>query len=131
MKTRKLLRGDLIWLKKNPFAVDTDILLNVQSENRPYLIVSNNENNSKSPTINIVAVTKQTKKDKYPMHFKLDKDKYNLKFDSVVLAEQIRTVNKDKVDEVITSLDAEDLKKLDKVIYIQYIDHLKARNATC
>ena len=123
MKKRdiKVKRGDIIWLKKEMLF---ELLgKSVQDLERPYLVISNNKNNDKAPTINIVSLSKQLKKANYPMHVLLEKAKYNgLKKDSVVLVEQIKTIEKIYVKEKVGSLDKEDINKLNKAIFIQFID---------
>ena len=123
MKKRniKVKRGDIIWLEKEMLF---ELLgKSVQDLERPYLVISNNKNNDKSPTINIVSLSKQLKKANYPMHILLEKSKYNgLKKDSVVLVEQIKTIEKIYVKEKVGSLDKDDIDKLNKAIFIQFID---------
>lgn len=113
-----LKRGDIVWLNDN---LSIRLGRNVQSISRPYVVISNNTNNKFSPTVNLACLSKQTKKSNYPMHVLLDKRKYNLEFDSVIFAEQIMTVNKNEIVEVVDSLDNEDLAKLNKALYIQLI----------
>lgn len=115
-------RGDIIWLDPNmPYTMLGD---NVQDLERPYMVISNDLNNENCPTINIVSISKQVKKSKYPMHVFLDKKKYKgLRHNSVILVEQIKTVNKCYVKEVVGTLDYKDMKKLNKATYIQFIDY--------
>lgn len=113
-------RGDIIWLDENtPFFNAGE---NVQHKNRPYIVISNNKNNDKAPTVNLACISKQVKKANYPMHVFLDKKKYNLEYDSVVYAEQLCTVNKCYVKEIVASLDSIDMKKFNRALYIQVID---------
>lgn len=113
-------RGDIIWLhKETPLF---NIGENVQYPNRPYIVVSNNKNNDKAPTVNLACISKQVKKANYPMHVFLDKTKYNLQYDSVVYAEQLCTVNKKYIKEVVASLDEIDMRKFNRALYIQVID---------
>lgn len=113
-------RGDIIWLKKNTPIFN--IGENVQYPTRPYIVVSNNKNNDKAPTVNLACISKQVKKANYPMHVFLDKNKYDLQYDSVVYAEQLCTVNKSYIKEIVSSLDAEDMKKFNRALYIQVIN---------
>lgn len=113
-------RGDIIWLKK-----DTPLFNigeNVQHPNRPYIVVSNNKNNDKAPTVNLACISKQVKKANYPMHVFLDKNKYDLQYDSVVYAEQLCTVNKSYIKEIVSSLDQKDMKKFNRALYVQVIN---------
>lgn len=116
----KIKRGDIVWLKR-----ETPIFSlgkNVQYSDRPYIVISNNVNNSKCPTINVAAISKQISKANYPMHVYLDKDKYDLKFDSIVLLEQVSTINKSYVNYIKASLDEEDMVKFNRAVFVQLID---------
>lgn len=119
-------RGDIVWLKEDMlyFALGE----NVQSNRRPYIVISNNKNNECSPTINLACISKQVKKANYPMHVFLDKRKYNLSYDSVVFAEQICTINKSFIKQIVSSLDFVDMKKFNKAIYVQVIDEKSNRS---
>lgn len=115
-------RGDLVWLK--PEIEDINNLgENVQNIKRPFLVISNNKNNVHSPTIQIAAVSKKIRKSDYPMHVLLKKEDYDcLRYDSIVLLEQVLTINKKFVQRKELSLSANDMKKVNKAIYIQMID---------
>lgn len=113
-------RGDIVWLKeKVPYIT---LGSNVQYTDRPYVVISNDTNNDKAPTINLASLSKQVKKANYPMHVFLDRKKYNLNYDSVILLEQICTINKSYVKEIVSSLDENDMKKFNKAVYVQLID---------
>lgn len=116
----QIKRGDIVWLKRErPIS---SLGKNVQYSDRPYIVISNNVNNSKCPTINVAAISKQISKANYPMHVYLDKDKYDLKFDSIVLTEQVSTINKSYVNYIKASLDEEDMIKFNRALYIQLLD---------
>lgn len=114
-------RGDIIWLKE-PLPFLEELGENVQYVDRPYIVISNDINNDRCPTINLACISKQISKANYPMHVYLDKKKYNLLYDSVIYTEQIITVNKSFVKNVVANLDKTDLKKLNRAIYIQMIN---------
>ena len=127
MEVIDVRRGDIVWLKeKVPYFSMGE---NVQHTDRPYIVISNNINNSKAPTVNLACISKQIKKANYPMHVFLDKKKYKLNYDSVVFAEQICTVNKSYIKEVVSSLDNTDMKKFNKAIYVQVIDEKASKRA--
>lgn len=115
----RLRRGDIVWLSKD---LKINLGSNVQDIDRPYVIISNDINNKKCPTVNIACLSKKVNKANYPMHVFILKDKYNLEYDGVIYTEQVLTVNKDKIREKVGSLDNEDLEKLNKAIYTQLID---------
>lgn len=118
--TLTVKRGDIVWLKSEiPYY---ELGGSVQSIDRPYMVISNNINNKKCPTVNLASISKQIRKSSYPMHVFLDKNKYNLKYDSVIFAEQVITVPKNYIAEITSSLDSKDLKRLNKAIFIQLID---------
>lgn len=118
----RLRRGDLVWLSKD---LKINLGKNVQDIDRPFVIISNNINNERCPTVNIACLSKQTSKANYPMHVFIKKDKYDLDYDGVIYTEQVLTVNQNKIREIVGSLDAEDLEKLNQAIYIQLIDENK------
>lgn len=117
-----LKRGDVVWISPD---LSINLGKNVQDINRPYVIISNNMNNRFCPTVNLACLSKQESKSHYPMHVLIDKDKYNLDFNSVIYVEQLMTVNKTEVIEIICSLDNEDLNRLDEAVYVQLIDERK------
>lgn len=119
-------RGDIVWLSE-----DTPLFNigeNVQSPKRPYIVVSNNKNNDKAPTVNLACISKQVKKANYPMHVFLDKLKYGLQYDSVIYTEQLGTINKSYIKEIVASLDPIDMKKFNKALFIQVIDEKLNKN---
>ena len=80
--------------------------------------VQNDVGNKYSPTVIIAAITSQLSKAKLPTHIELNKDKYNLAKDSVVLLEQIRTLDKRRLREKIGSIDNLTMQKVDVAIMI-------------
>ena len=120
-KNRKIVRGDIFWLNKE---LSLNLGKNVQFLDRPYVVISNNVNNSneKSPIVNMACLTKQVSKSKYPMHVLIDGKKYVLDYDSVICTEQVITVNKQELKDRIATLDNDDLERLNKAIAIQLIN---------
>ena len=123
-KNIKVKRGDIVWLKDNvPYY---EFGGSVQSTSRPYVVISNDINNEKCTTINIASISKAVKKAAYPMHVYLDKNKYGLKYNSVVFTEQVKTIPKNYIKEKVASLDKEDIKKLNQAVYVQMInEHMR------
>ena len=72
---------------------------------RPVLIIQNDVGNKYSPTVIAAAITSQQNKTKLPTHIELDSEKFGLKSESVVLAEQIRTIDKSRLKEKIGHID--------------------------
>ena len=80
---------------------------------RPVLIIQNDMGNKYSPTVIAAAITSQTGKNRLPTHIELGGEACGLKADSVVLAEQIRTIDKSRLKEKIGHID--DNKIIDKI----------------
>lgn len=112
-------RGDIVWLSKY---LRMNLGANVHDLDRPYVIISNNKNNKLCPTVNLAAVTKQVQKSNYPMHVFLNKEEYELEYDSLICTEQVITVNQCEITDKIMSLSKKDIDRLNTAIYIQLID---------
>lgn len=84
---------------------------------RPVLIVQNDIGNKYSPTVIVVAITSKIKNN-LPTHIKIDGQKYGLDKNSVILAEQIRTLDKSRLLERVGKLDEDTMKKVKEAIII-------------
>ena len=78
----------------------------------------NDTGNKHSPTVICAAITSRMNKAKLPTHVELDASRYQLVKDSVVLLEQVRTIDKKRLKEKVCHLDVEILKKVDKALSI-------------
>jgi len=87
---------------------------------RPVLVVQNDVGNRYSPTVIVSAITSQLSKAKLPTHVELSSSKYNLPKDSVVLLEQIRTLDKRRLKEKISFIDEQKMKEIEKAIIISF-----------
>ena len=85
---------------------------------RPVLIIQNDVGNRHSPTVICAAITSQMNKAKLPTHVELDSQKYALVKDSVVLLEQLRTIDKTRLKDKVCHLDNNILLKIDKALEI-------------
>ena len=85
---------------------------------RPVLIIQNDIGNKYSPTVIITAITSQMTKAKLPTHIELSAKEFNLPKDSVALLEQIRTLDKRRLKEKLTTLSPEKMKEVDRAILI-------------
>ena len=85
---------------------------------RPVLVVQNNKGNKYSPTVIVSAITSQINKAKLPTHVEISSVEYGLNRDSVVLLEQIRTLDKKRLKEKIGHMTDVDMKKVDKALLI-------------
>ncbi len=85
---------------------------------RPVLIIQNNVGNKYSPTVIVSAITSQLSKARLPTHIELSSSQYHLPKDSVVLLEQIRTLDKRRLMDKIASIDNFKMKEIDRAILI-------------
>ena len=105
-------RGDIY------YAVLSPVVGSEQGGVRPVLIVQNDVGNKYSPTIIAAAVTSKINKAKLPTHIELPKSAYGLVKDSVILLEQIRTLDKRRLKERIGELNENTMHRVDKAILI-------------
>ena len=92
-------RGDIFYADLSP------VVGSEQGGIRPVLIIQNDVGNKYSPTVICAAITSQINKAKLPTHIELDCKKYSLVKNSVVLLEQIRTIDKKRLREKVSRLD--------------------------
>lgn len=85
---------------------------------RPVLIIQNDIGNRFSPTVIVAAITAKIQKAKLPTHVELSAEAHGFDRDSVVLLEQIRTIDKQRLTDKITHLDDETMKKVDESLSI-------------
>ena len=85
---------------------------------RPVLIIQNDTGNRYSPTVIAAAITSQVNKARMPTHIELSSQKYGLTKDSVVLLEQIRTLDKRRLREKMGRVDSELMEKVDSAIAV-------------
>ncbi len=105
-------RGDVYYADLSP------VVGSEQGGFRPVLIIQNNIGNRFSPTVIIAAITAQIQKAKLPTHVEIGASDYGLERDSVVLLEQIRTIDKQRLTEKITHLDDELMQKVNEGLQI-------------
>lgn len=85
---------------------------------RPVLIIQNDIGNRFSPTVIVAAITAQIQKAKLPTHVEIKSKNYNLERDSVILLEQIRTLDKTRLTDKITVLNSDMMKEIDQGLEI-------------
>lgn len=105
-------RGDIFYANLSP------VIGSEQGGNRPVLVIQNDVGNRYSPTVVIAAITSQIAKAKLPTHVELDAKQSSLEKDSVVLLEQIRTIDKRRLQEKVTHLGDDIMEKVDEAIKI-------------
>ena len=85
---------------------------------RPVVIIQNETGNIYSPTVIIAAITSQQHKKNIPTHVNINSEEYGLNKDSVILLEQIRTIDKSRLKEKIGRLSKNDLEEINKALLI-------------
>ena len=94
-------RGDIYYADLSP------VVGSEQGGVRPVLVVQNDIGNKYSPTVIAAAITSQINKKKMPTHIEISAEEYGLNKDSVILLEQVRTIDKRRLREKIGHLDEE------------------------
>ena len=112
--TSGVKRGDIYYADLSP------VVGSEQGGLRPVLIVQNDTGNRHSPTVIAAAITSQINKAKLPTHIELEGKSYGLTKDSVVLLEQIRTIDKRRLRERMGRLDAGLMNKVDNAIAVSF-----------
>lgn len=105
-------RGDIYYADLRP------VVGSEQGGVRPVLIIQNDVGNKHSPTVICAAITSQMHKAKLPTHVELKCKEYALAKDSVVLLEQLRTIDKKRLKDKVCHLDNSILLKIDKALEI-------------
>ena len=107
-------RGDIYYADLSP------VVGSEQGGMRPVLIVQNDTGNKHSPTVIAAAITSQTGKAKLPTHIELSGQSVGLTRDSVILLEQIRTLDKSRLREKMGRLDGETMTLVDNAIAVSF-----------
>lgn len=105
-------RGDIFYADLSP------VVGSEQGGTRPVLIVQNNMGNKHSPTVIAAAITSQMNKARLPTHIELVGPTVGLTKNSVVLLEQVRTIDKKRLREHMGHLDEEMMNKVDNAIAV-------------
>lgn len=105
-------RGEIYFADLSP------VIGSEQGGVRPVLVVQNDVGNKYSPTIIAAAITSQLEKAKLPTHIQLPAEKFGLPKDSVVLLEQIRTLDKKRLKEKIGELPISMMTKVNEALLI-------------
>ena len=105
-------RGDVFYADLRP------VIGSEQGGIRPVLIVQNDVGNKHSPTIICAAITSKMNKAKLPTHIELSAEKYDMDKDSVILLEQLRTIDKKRLKDRVCHLDGDIMEKVNKALMI-------------
>ncbi len=107
-------RGDIYYADLSP------VVGSEQGGMRPVLIVQNDTGNKHSPTVIAAAITSQINKARLPTHIELSAKSYGLTKDSVILLEQIRTIDKRRLKEHMGKLDDSLMNRVDNAIAVSF-----------
>ena len=107
-------RGEIYYADLSP------VVGSEQGGIRPVLIVQNDVGNKYSPTVIAAAITSQRDKTKLPTHIKVDADESGLAKDSIVLLEQIRTIDKQRLKERMGRLDIGSMNMVDRALSVSF-----------
>jgi len=107
-------RGDIYYADLSP------VVGSEQGGLRPVLIVQNDTGNKYSPTVIAAAITSQTDKTRLPTHIGVNADQYGLSKNSIVLLEQIRTIDKQRLKERMGHLDDDSMRHVDEALTISF-----------
>ena len=110
-------RGDIYYADLSP------VVGSEQGGVRPVLIIQNNVGNRHSPTVICAAITSRMNKAKLPTHVEIDARRYRIVKNSVILLEQIRTIDKRRQKDMVCHLDRELMDKVDEALRISFELH--------
>ncbi len=107
-------RGDIYYADLSP------VVGSEQGGVRPVLIVQNDVGNKYSPTVIAAAITSQQEKSRLPTHISVNGNACGLSKDSVVLLEQVRTIDKQRLKERMGNLSTTDMNKINKALTVSF-----------
>ncbi|NCB92742.1 MAG: type II toxin-antitoxin system PemK/MazF family toxin [Clostridia bacterium] len=105
-------RGDIFYADLRP------VVGSEQGGIRPVLIIQNDVGNKHSPTVICAAITSKMNKAKLPTHIEIDASSYNIVRDSVILLEQLRTIDKQRLKDKVCHLDQDVLVQVNRALKI-------------
>ena len=105
-------RGDIYYADLRP------VIGSEQGGIRPVLIIQNDIGNRHSPTIICAAITSRMNKANLPTHIELQAGRYDMMKDSVILLEQLRTIDKQRLKDKVCHLDEDIMKKVNRGLMI-------------
>ena len=110
--TMVVKRGDIFYADLSP------VVGSEQGGIRPVIIIQNDIGNKYSPTVIVAAITSQINKAKLPTHVEISSEEYGLNKDSVVLLEQVRTLDKRRLKERIGTIDKTRLPEVNEALSV-------------
>ena len=117
MNRVQVRRGDIFYADLSP------VVGSEQGGIRPVLIIQNDVGNRHSPTVICAAITSRMNKAKLPTHVEIDASKYQIVKNSVILLEQIRTIDKQRLKDMVCHLDKEIINKVDEALKVSFELH--------
>ena len=105
-------RGEIYYADLSP------VVGSEQGGIRPVLIIQNDTGNKHSPTVIVAAITSKMNKAKLPTHIELSADEYDIVKDSVILLEQLRTIDKQRLKERIGALNESQIPDVEKALSV-------------
>jgi len=108
----QIRRGDIFYADLSP------VVGSEQGGIRPVLIIQNDVGNKHSPTVICAAITSKMNKAKLPTHVEIDASRYHIVKNSVVLLEQIRTIDKQRLKDLVCHVDQKLMTKVDEAMKI-------------
>jgi mRNA interferase MazF len=107
-------RGDMFYADLSP------VVGSEQGGVRPVLIIQNDIGNKYSPTVIAAAITSQKDKTKLPTHIQVNGSGCGLAKDSIVLLEQVRTIDKQRLKEKMGTLDVSSMDRVNKALTVSF-----------
>ena len=115
VKELNIRRGDIFYADLSP------VVGSEQGGIRPVLIIQNNVGNRHSPTVICAAITSKMNKAKLPTHIEISASSYKIVKNSVILLEQIRTIDKQRLKEFVCHIDQDMMKNEDQAIRVSRV----------
>jgi mRNA interferase MazF len=112
VSTSEVKRGYIFFADLSP------VVGSEQGGIRPVLVIQNDVGNKYSPTVIIAAITSHIEKAKLPTHVEVEAKEYGLEKDSVILLEQVRTIDKQRLLDKVTELDDRVMQKVSQALRI-------------
>lgn len=112
-------RGDIFYADLRP------VVGSEQGGIRPVLIIQNDTGNKHSPTVICAAITSKMNKAKLPTHVEIDSGHYDIVKDSVILLEQLRTIDKKRLKDKVCHLDNDIIGQVDKALSVSLEMNIK------
>ena len=109
---QEMKRGDIFYADLRP------VIGSEQGGIRPVLIIQNYVGNRHSPTVICAAITSKMNKAKLPTHIELSAQDYDMDKDSVILLEQLRTIDKKRLKTKVCHLEGEIMQKVNRALMI-------------